>query len=82
MIDGIVKFRDEFSGKLLLEIFLIDGFNTGTEQLESLREIAERICPDKIQLNTAVRPTSESGISPISPERLEELKKFSVNLSI
>jgi wyosine [tRNA(Phe)-imidazoG37] synthetase (radical SAM superfamily) len=70
LIEGLVKFRDEFSGKLWLEIFLIEGLNTDTNHLLALKQAIGRIAPDRVQLNTAVRPTADSGITRLSPERM------------
>ncbi|MBL7106218.1 MAG: radical SAM protein [Phycisphaerae bacterium] len=73
LIDGLCKFRNEFTGKLWLEVFMVEGINTGKEQTQKLKEAIEKIKPDKIQLNTAVRPTAESGIERIPIERLESI---------
>jgi len=73
LIAGLGAFRDEFAGRIWLEVFLVESLNTSDEQIERIREAAERIGPDKIQLNTAVRPTAESGVIKLSAERLEQI---------
>jgi wyosine [tRNA(Phe)-imidazoG37] synthetase (radical SAM superfamily) len=73
LILGLCDFRKEFSGQIWLEVFLIEGFNTDNEQIAKLREAINRIRPDKVQLNTAVRPTAEPGIKPLSEERLQTI---------
>ena len=73
LIDGLSKFRDEFSGQIWLEVFLIEGVNTGSEQLSEIKAAIERIRPDKIQLNTAVRPTTLNGVKRLEPERLKAI---------
>ncbi len=40
---------------------------------ERLAELAARIAPDRIQLNTAVRPPAESFVAPVDGAALEEL---------
>ena len=70
VISGLCAFRSEYTGQIWLEVFVIDGFNTNTEQLSKIKEAVERICPNKIQLNTAVRPTSEAGIKRLNAEQL------------
>ena len=73
IIDGLIKFRNEFSGKFWLEVFMVEGINTDNEQIAKLKEVIEKIRPDKIQLNTAVRPTAESGIIRIPAEKLQQI---------
>jgi len=73
LIDGLCAFRKEFSGQMWLEVFLIEGFNTDTEQIAKIRAAIERIRPDKIQLNTAVRPTVDAGIKRVEAEKLRAI---------
>jgi wyosine [tRNA(Phe)-imidazoG37] synthetase (radical SAM superfamily) len=73
LIAGLSAFRDEFPGKIWLEVFLVEGLNTADEQIAQIQHAIGRIRPDKIQLNTAVRPTAESGIKRVEAERLQEI---------
>lgn len=73
IIEGLCSFRAEFTGQIWLEVFLIEGFNTDNGQISKLTEAVERIRPDKVQLNTAVRPTAEPGIKSLDAERLEQI---------
>lgn len=75
MIEGLGTFLDEYRGKVLLEVLLLDRYNTGDEDLEALAEFIGRHRVDSIQLNTAVRPGTEEGITPLSRERLEGICK-------
>jgi wyosine [tRNA(Phe)-imidazoG37] synthetase (radical SAM superfamily) len=72
-VRGLIDFRNQYRGQYWLEVFLIEGINTSPEQLGKIRAILERIRPDKIQVNTAVRPTTEPHILRVEPERLTEL---------
>ncbi len=73
VISGLCAFRKEFRGRVWLEVFLVEGINTGPQQIAALRDAADRIKPDKIQLNTAVRPTADPNIKPLSIERLRDI---------
>lgn len=73
LISGLCTFRKEFAGQIWLEIFLIEGFNTDNEQIAKIKAAIERIQPDKVQLNTAVRPTAEPGIKKLTPEKLKSI---------
>jgi len=71
LVSGLCAFRKEFSGQIWLEVFFVEGINTGNEQINKIKEAIELINPDKIHLNTAVRPTADPNIARLSPERLE-----------
>ena len=75
LVSGLAAFREVFSGQIWLEVFLIEGANTSPEQLVVLRSHIERIRPDKIQLNSAVRPVAEEGIEALSRDRLEAIAR-------
>jgi wyosine [tRNA(Phe)-imidazoG37] synthetase (radical SAM superfamily) len=74
MTGGLGAFLDGYRGKVLLEILLVEGYNAGSEDLEALVSFIGKHRVDSIQLNTAVRPGTVSGISPLSRERLEEIR--------
>lgn len=71
LVDGLCTFRKEFSGQIWLEVFLVEGYNTGPEQIAKIKAAIERIQPDKVQLNTAVRPTAEPGVKRLEAEKLQ-----------
>lgn len=70
LVSGLARFRDEFAGQIWLEVFLVPGLNTGSEQVEGIKEHIRRIRPDKVHLNTAVRPPAEAYVQPVPPEVL------------
>jgi len=76
IIDGLVLFRQEYAGQIWLEVFFIEGVNTGTDQIENIRKAVQKIRPDKIQLNTAVRPTVETGVEKVSSRKLEKIAQM------
>jgi wyosine [tRNA(Phe)-imidazoG37] synthetase (radical SAM superfamily) len=73
LIDGLVTFRREYTGQIWLEVFLIDAVNTAPDQLAKIADAIKRIRPDKVQLNTAVRPTAQSGLKIPSLQRLQDI---------
>jgi wyosine [tRNA(Phe)-imidazoG37] synthetase (radical SAM superfamily) len=75
LISGLADFRDEFSGQIWLEVFLIEGRNTDPEQIDQISAHIKRIRPDRVQLNSAVRPAAEEGIQAISRERLAAIAR-------
>ncbi|MGB2862895.1 MAG: radical SAM protein [Sedimentisphaerales bacterium] len=73
LISGLCAFRKEFSGQIWLEVFFVEGINTGAEQIARIKEAIELINPDKVHLNTAVRPTADHNITRLSAVKLQEI---------
>lgn len=71
-VEGIRAFREVFSGLLWVEVFLIAGIHT-EDLVRRLAAIAERLRPDAVHLNTAVRPPAEPEVRPFSREEMEAL---------
>ncbi len=76
MLEGLVAFRERFAGKLWLEVLLLAGFSDNHEEVRAIAAHAARIRPDKIQLNTVVRPPAEGSARAISREKLERYAGF------
>ncbi len=76
IIAGLIKFREEFTGKIWLEIMLVAGINDSSEEIEKFIEAVEAIRPDKVQLNTVVRPPAEKWVKPVSLTKLKKIKKL------
>jgi wyosine [tRNA(Phe)-imidazoG37] synthetase (radical SAM superfamily) len=72
-LDGLRAFCDEYSGRLWIEIFLIPGINDSPESIQNLAAVAAELHPEKIQINTAVRPPAESFVEAIPEERMQAL---------
>ncbi|MCF8106952.1 MAG: radical SAM protein [Desulfohalobiaceae bacterium] len=75
MLKGLAAFRREFSGRLFQEVFVIPDINDQEEQMRRIAGLSEDIQPDRIQLNTAVRPPAQSWVKPVSREKLERLAR-------
>ena len=76
MIEGLVAFRKVYRGQIWLEILLCRGVNDSTDELQKMKEALERIRPDRIDLNTVVRPPSETWAKPLAQDELEEIRVF------
>ena len=74
IVDGLCRVREEQDVRMWLEIFVVPGVNSGDEQVEALARAVERIGPDRVQLNTAVRPPTEESVRPASRELLERVR--------
>jgi len=65
IMTGLELFRQEYGGRIFLEILLVAGVNSDPDQVENLAECARRINPDRVQLNTVVRPPLEKNASAV-----------------
>jgi wyosine [tRNA(Phe)-imidazoG37] synthetase (radical SAM superfamily) len=74
IINGYIDFRKVYKGNIWLEVMLIKGINDDLGQIEELKLVIDRINPDKIHLNTVVRPPSEEFAHPVSRAVLQSAK--------
>lgn len=74
VIDGLIKLRQIYKGQLHLEVVFLAGINDNDREVEGLKAVIDRISPDKIQLNTVVRPPSDSRAISLDRKRLEEIR--------
>lgn len=75
LVSGLVQFRQEFRGQIWLEVFLVEGVNTSPDEIEKIKRHVDCIRPDRVQLNSAVRPAAEPGIEAMTRERLETIAR-------
>ena len=73
IIDGLIAFREQFSGQLWLEILFCKDVNDSPEHVKALAGIAARIRPHKVQLGTVFRPPADPAVMPVSTEFLHEI---------
>jgi len=75
VISGLKAFRDVMLGQLWMEVFLVQGMNTLTAAVDRLAQVAQDLTPDRIHLNTAVRPSAEAFVQPLSTEEMRTLSR-------
>jgi wyosine [tRNA(Phe)-imidazoG37] synthetase (radical SAM superfamily) len=73
MLDGLISFREEFTGDYRLEVCLLHGYTDTECEVRGIAECSRRIRPHRVQLNTATRPTAEDLALRVDAERLVEL---------
>jgi len=59
MLEGLIAFRREYHGEYWLEVFLLAGHTAVESEVRRIADCVRRIQPDRVQLNTATRPTAE-----------------------
>lgn len=73
LIDGQKALRSRFKGGLWMEIFLMNGINSSISDVDKIAALARQIEPDRIHLNTSIRPPAEDFAAPMTKERLSSL---------
>ncbi len=73
MLEGLIRFRQEFKNQYWLEIFFLEGINTADHQVREIADCTKQIQPDRVQLNTATRPPAEKYAVQVSKARLSEI---------
>jgi wyosine [tRNA(Phe)-imidazoG37] synthetase (radical SAM superfamily) len=76
VIEGLVEFRKAYKGQIWLEMLFCKGVNDGKEELLRMKKVLDRIRPDRIHLNTVVRPPSEKWAVPLNQKEMEEIRAF------
>ena len=87
MLEGLIRFRvggwtagsrlrERFKQQLWLEVMLLGGVTSGEKEVGAIASCAERIGPDRIQVNTVVRPPAEIYATPIPFDRLSQLARM------
>lgn len=76
IIDGLINLRKEFTGKIWLEVMLIKGINDDLRHIKKLKEVINKINPDKVQLNSPVRKTPQQDILALDKNKLKKIKEI------
>ncbi len=76
MVGGLAGFRQRYRGLVWLEVMLVDGLNDSKPEAGRIAELAGRIRPDRVDLNTAVRPPAEDWVRAVAPDRMKELSRL------
>ena len=76
IIEGLIQFRKEYTGKIWLEIFIVPEINDTKEELTALKDAIEKIRPDQVHLNTLDRPGTIPNIRSATRQELKSILDF------
>jgi len=76
MVKGLLAFRKLFKGQLWMEVFLIRGLNSSSRDAARIARLAAKIKPDRIQLNTAIRPPADKSVAAVPGIQMARLAKL------
>jgi wyosine [tRNA(Phe)-imidazoG37] synthetase (radical SAM superfamily) len=70
LIRGLIAFRQEYAGKLWIEVMLVRDLNDTEQALRDLAAVLHRIGPDEVHINLPIRPPAETWVQPPDEEGL------------
>ncbi len=76
ILHGLKEMRKEYKKDFFLEIVLLKGINDNEKEFSGLRKCIRDISPDRVQLNTVVRPPADQNAISVSKTDLEEAQKY------
>ncbi len=71
LLAGLTAFRRDYRGEIWLEILLLKDLNDTEAELNGLRRLLGDLAPDKVQLNTSVRPGVEDWARALTSEEMQ-----------
>ena len=69
IVEGLIAFRGAFNGQIWLEVMLLGGISDDDASVDAIARLAERIRPDKVQINSVCRPPAETYALPVPAAR-------------
>jgi wyosine [tRNA(Phe)-imidazoG37] synthetase (radical SAM superfamily) len=69
-VRGLVSFREQYRGKLCVELMLLAGINDDEASLTDIAAVMTKINPDQIHLVLPTRPPTETWVYPADDEGL------------
>jgi wyosine [tRNA(Phe)-imidazoG37] synthetase (radical SAM superfamily) len=70
IVEGLMTFRQEYIGRLWVEIMLIKGLNDTVEALRELATALRSVQPDEVHITLPTRPPSETWVEPPDEESI------------
>lgn len=75
VVAGIRRFTRGFPGRVWLEVVLVKGVNDAPGELARIGALAAGIRPERVQLNTVVRPPAYTEAGPLGPAELRAARR-------
>lgn len=72
LVEGLIRFREIYAGKLWIEVMLVGGINDTPQALGEIAAILRQIGPDAVHLNLPTRSPVEPWVRPPSEESLQQ----------
>jgi wyosine [tRNA(Phe)-imidazoG37] synthetase (radical SAM superfamily) len=74
MVEGLAAFTRSFSGRVWLEVMLLEGVTGIDEEVAAIARLARRIGPERVQLGTVTRPPADELATAVDFDDLDRLR--------
>lgn len=74
IMDGLLDFKSKYTGRMVLEIFIIKGINDTEIEIDKYKNYIKKLNPDGVQLNSLDRPAPIEWVEPVDFGYLEDLR--------
>lgn len=64
MVEGQLKFRQEYAGQIWMEVMLVHGVNDDDRNLRRIQQSLAPLKPDRVYIMSPIRPPAESWVLP------------------
>jgi wyosine [tRNA(Phe)-imidazoG37] synthetase (radical SAM superfamily) len=64
ILEGLTAFREEYKGRLWVEVMLVRGMNDSTSALRDIAAVLGKIHPDGVHIDLPSRPPAEPWVKP------------------
>jgi len=81
LVEGLVAFREEYCGKLWVEVMLVRGLNDTPQVLWDIAKVLQKIRPDAVHINLPTRPPAETWVQIPSEESLMQAMAILGNIA-
>lgn len=75
VVEGLLTLKQEFRGRVWLEVMLVRDLNESDVELAAIGAIVQRMKPDRVQINTVDRPSRSGNVAAASQEILERARE-------
>ncbi len=76
IINHLITFSNEYTGKLYLEVLLAKNVNDQKEDIDTLISVIKKINYTRLDIGTITRPPSYSFATPLTDIELDEIKAY------
>lgn len=68
LVNGLIAFQQMYSGRLWVEVMLVQGMNDTETALREIAAVLHRVQPDEVHINLPTRPPAETWVRPSDEE--------------
>jgi len=81
IINGLIELRKEYNGQIWLEVLILKNYNDNIEEIKKIAEVAKKIKPNKIQINSLDRAPAYSIAQKADESILKKFKEILGNIA-